>query len=104
MSDNFQTANVKLVTILASSELGDRIESDLRALGVSGYTKAKASGWGVHGAREFGIVSDANVRLDTLVGIDLARKILQAIAANYAGQPLVAFSQDAEAIPSHHFG
>jgi hypothetical protein len=70
---------------------------------VSGYTKAKADGWGVHGSRQFGFVDGANVRIDTLVTAELSHKILQTIAKNFAGQPVVAFSCDAEAIPSHHF-
>ena len=103
MSESSETAKLKLVTILASFELGGRITSDLRELGVSGYTKAKADGWGVHGARQFGFVDGANVRVDTLVSAELAYKILQIVAKNFAGQPVVAFSCDAEAVPSRHF-
>jgi hypothetical protein len=104
MSDNIEIAKLKLVTILGSFELGSRIASDLRALGVSGYTKTKADGWGVHGSRQFGIVDGANVRFETLVAAELAHKILQTVAANFAGQAVVAFSCAVDAVPSNHFG
>jgi hypothetical protein len=103
MTEIIQTANVKLVSIIGSSHCGDRIASDLRALGVSGYTKTKAEGMGVHGSRAFGIVDGANVRIDTLVGTELATAILQTIARNFAGQAVVAFAVDAEAVPASHF-
>jgi nitrogen regulatory protein P-II len=103
MSDGVEIAQLKLVTILASFELGNRIASDLRALGVSGYTKTKADGWGAHGSRQFGFVDGANVRLETLVSAELAHKILQTVAANFAGQAVVAFSCAVDAVPSGHF-
>jgi hypothetical protein len=103
MSDGFETAKVKLVTIIASFQLGDRIASDLRALGVSGYTRSKADGWGRHGTREYGIIDSANVRIDSLVSSELALRILHAVVANFANQAVVAFAQDVEAVPSGHF-
>ena len=103
MSGNIEIAKLKLVTILASLALGSRIASDLRALGVSGYTKTKADGWGMHGSRQFGIVDGANVRFETLVGAELGQKILHTVAANFSGQAAVAFSCDVDAVPSHHF-
>jgi hypothetical protein len=48
----------------SSASVGSpRIASELRALGVSGYTKTEADGWGLHGSRQFGIVDGANVRM-----------------------------------------
>jgi hypothetical protein len=103
MSDNFETAKLKLVTIIVSFEFGDRITAELREQGVSGYTITAANGWGRHGAREYGIIDSANVRIDSLVRPELARTILQKVAENFAGQALVAFSQDVEAVPNQHF-
>jgi nitrogen regulatory protein PII len=103
MSDGFDTAKVKLVTIIASFQLGDRIATQLRALGVSGYTKTKADGWGQHGTRQYGIVDSANVRIESLVRPELARQILQAVVANFANLAIVAFTQDVEAVPTDHF-
>ena len=103
MTDGIETAKLKLVTVIASFELGNRVTSELRELGVSGYTKTKADGWGVHGSRQWGFVDGANVRVDTLVTAELALKILRTVARSFAGQAVVAFSCDAEAVPGQHF-
>jgi len=103
MTELIQTTNVKLVTIIGSFHFADRIASELLALGVSGYTKTRAEGMGVHGSRQFGIVDGANVRIETLVGRELAGSILQKIGKNFAGQAVVAFAVDAEAVPGSHF-
>ena len=104
MTDSFEKAKVKLVTVVASFQFGDRICDDLKALGVSGYTRSKVDGWGVHGARKAGFIDGANVRLETLVGAELADKVLRMIATNFTGDAVVAFAVDAEAVPSSHFG
>ena len=103
MTDGIETAKVKLVSVIGSFHLGDGIVSQLRSLGVNGYTRSKADGWGAHGTREAGLVDSANVRIDTLVEPGLARTILATIAVNYAGR-VVAFAVDAEAVPSSRFG
>ena len=104
MTENFEKAKVKLVTIVASFNVGDRICAELRELGVSGYTRSKVDGWGAHGARKAGFIDGANVRLETLVGAELADKVLRMIAARSADEAVVAFAVDAEAVPSNHFG
>jgi hypothetical protein len=103
MTDPLETAKLKLVTIIAPHGLGDHIGRELRALGVGGGTQTKADGWGDHGPRQFGLVDGANIRLDTLVSADLARKILACIVAKYSGDAVVAFMQDAEAVPQSRF-
>ena len=102
MTDGIDTAKVKLVSVIGSFHLAEGIVSELRALGVSGYTRFKADGWGAHGTRKYGFIDGANVRIDTLVEVELARRILNAMATNFPGQ-VVAFCVDAEAIPSSHF-
>ena len=103
MTDSIETTKVKLVSVIGSFHLGDRIASQLRALGVSGYTRSKADGWGAHGSRRAGFLDGANVRIDTLVDAGLAQTILLTLAVDFAGQ-VVAFAVDAEAVPSSHFG
>jgi len=103
MTDGVETAKVKLVSVIGSFHLADGIVNRLRALGVSGYTRSKADGWGAHGTRTSGLIDGANVRIDTLVGAELAQTILRAIAVDYTSQ-VVAFAVDAEAVPSSHFG
>jgi len=103
MTDAIETTKVKLVSVIGSFHLADGIASQLRALGVSGYTRSKADGWGAHGTRRAGILDGANVRIDTLVDAALAQIILRTMAVQLAGQ-VVAFAVDAEAVPNSHFG
>jgi nitrogen regulatory protein PII len=103
MPESHQTAKVKLVTIVAAFQLADRIASDLRNLGVSGYTKTRADGWGAHGTRQAGFIDGSNVRFDTLVPAELASAILEAVCVKFANQAVVACAMDAEAVPKGHF-
>jgi|GEM_PF-1721563 len=103
MTDSTELAKVKLVSVIGSFHLAESIADQLRALGVSGYTRSKADGWGAHGSRRAGFLDGANVRIDTLVEAGVARTILRTMASNFAGQ-VVAFAVDAEAVPSSHFG
>jgi len=103
MADALETANVKLVTIIAPITLADAIASDLRDLGVSGCTMAKVEGWGKHGARQFGLNDEPNIRVETLVSAEVCRTILASVDAKAAEQGLVAFALDVEAVPRRHF-
>ena len=104
MADALETTSVKLVTIIAPVTLGDAILSDLRDVGVTGYTTMKVNGWGKHGPRQFGLNDEPNLRIDTLVSPELARAILQRMDARSVEDGLVAFALDAEAVPRQHFG
>ena len=103
MAEVFETASVKLVTIIAPVTLGDTILKDLQEVGVTGHTTAKVDGWGNHGTRQFGLNDEPNIRIDTLVSAALARMILGRMAARSVENGLVAFAQDVEAVPSRHF-
>jgi hypothetical protein len=103
MTDSIETVSMKLVSVIGSFHLADRIAEELRRLGVKGYTRSKADGWGAHGTRRAGFLEGANLRIDTLVDAELARSILRAMVTNFEGH-VVAFSVDAEAVPVSHFG
>jgi hypothetical protein len=103
MSEPFETAKVKLVTIIAPYSLGDHIAGDLKTMGVGGFTTMKADGWGSHGPRHFGLVDGANVRFETLVSAELAREILERVLRECAHDAVVAFMQDVEAGPRSRF-
>ena len=103
MADALKTASVKLVTIIVPITLADAILKDLREVGVTGYTTAKVDGWGKHGARQFGLSDEPNIRIDTLVSAEMARVILGRMDSRSAEDGLVAFALDAEAVPRHHF-
>ena len=103
MANSVETASVKLVTILAPVTLGDAIVNELRQIGVTGYTTSQVNGWGQHGTRQFGLNDEPNIRIDTLVSAELARVILARIDAKAAENGMIAFEQDAEAVPRRHF-
>jgi hypothetical protein len=91
-------ATVRLVTIVASSELWDRIESDLRRLGAGGYTFMSPNGRGEHGVRSDGRLVCGNVRVEAIVSVDVADAIFEHIVAKYSGDQLTAYAQDVDTI------
>ncbi len=103
MFERIATAKVKLVTIIASSELQDRIIEDLRKVGAGGYTITRASGGGLHGPRVRGIWDTGNVRIESLMSTELAERVLEHVTQAYADLPFIAFAVDVEAMPPEHF-
>jgi hypothetical protein len=103
MVGRIETAKVKLVTIIASSELQDRLIEDLREAGAGGYTITPASGGGTHGPRARGMWDTGNVRIESLMSAEVAERVLEHVAQGYPGLSLVAFAQDVEAVPREHF-
>jgi nitrogen regulatory protein PII len=103
MFERIATAKVKLVTIIASSELQDRIIEGLREAGAGGYTITRASGGGLHGPRLRGIWDTGNVRIEALVSTEVAERVLEHITEAYAELPFIAFAVDVEAVPREHF-
>ncbi|MGD0675583.1 MAG: transcriptional regulator [Polyangiaceae bacterium] len=98
-----ETAKVKLVTIVAGSELEPRLEAELKHHGAVGYTSTRVEGRGVHGVRKEGILDTGNVRIESLVSPEIAHKLLQRLAREYADWPFIAFAQDVEAVPRERF-
>jgi hypothetical protein len=96
-------AQVKLVTIIAASELEERLMDDLRGLGIRAYTTSRAGGSGLHGRRQAGIWEMGNIRVETLVDNDLALRVMAGLVRAYKGQSLIAFTQTVEAVPHEHF-
>jgi hypothetical protein len=103
MSATIETAKLKLITIIAPSEMSDTIEECLRVLGATGYTLANVEGRGFHGERRTGLFTMGNVRIETLLRPAVAQELLQLLGTRYADRALTAFSQDVEAIPREHF-
>jgi hypothetical protein len=103
MVERIATAKVRLVTIIASSELQDRVIEDLREAGAGGYTIGRASGGGLHGPRVRGVFDSGNVRIESVVSGEVAERVLEHLAQAYAGLSLIAFTQDVEAVPREHF-
>jgi nitrogen regulatory protein PII len=94
---------MKLVTVIATSELQERLIDDLRELGASGYTISTVSGGGLHGPRTRGVWDTGNVRIETLVPADVAAAVLERVVRGYEGLSLVAFMHEVDAVPREHF-
>ncbi len=77
-----ELTTVKLITIIAEAVLEERILHDLRQLGARGYTIGEVRGSGTRGihASEW---EGKNLRIETLVGPEVAEQILQHLANNY---------------------
>ena len=103
MGTGFETAKVKLLTIVAGSELEQRLERELKADGIVAYTLTRVEGRGLHGIRREGFLDTGNVRIEMLVGAPLAQKILERVANEYRDWPVIAFTHDAEAVPRERF-
>ena len=98
-----QIVKVALVTIIAGSELQDRLLDDVRTAGARGYTFAQVGGGGLHGARRRGLWEVGNVRIELLVSRQVATRVLACVDENYQGQSVIAFQQEVEAAPYEHF-
>jgi nitrogen regulatory protein P-II 2 len=92
------TVKVKLVTIIAEAVLKDYLLADLRALGASGYTLSRVEGEGSRGLRA-GDLEGGNVKIETIVGDEVAEAILAHMAERYfAHYALIAFSETVEVV------
>lgn len=98
-----QTARVKLVTVIAVFEIEERLMKDLTALGVKGLTLCNVNGRGLHGPQMSGLTDAPNLHVEMLVSSELATRILDRIVSRYAGQPVMAYVHDVDAVPSEHF-
>jgi hypothetical protein len=104
MSHALETAKIKLVTVIATSELEDRLLADLRKAGATGYTISSViAGGGSHGPRHRGMFDTGNLRIEMLVAPEVATKLLEVIVTRYKDMSLVAFAQDVEAVPRKNF-
>lgn len=73
---------MKLVTVVAEAVLERRLLEELAAAGASGYTLGEVRGEGSRGVRatEF---EGKNVRIETVVGPDVADRLLAGLAEHY---------------------
>ena len=99
-----KTTKAQLVVVVGPLMLGDRLASELRALGVSGYTTMHVNGFGRTGARTYDLTDAANFRLETVVSPDLCEQIMKHVDTHYRDESLVAHHHEVTAIPAAHFG
>jgi hypothetical protein len=98
-----ETAKVTLLTIIAVTELEDRLVRDLKALGVRGYTIDRVEARGTHGHRFAGLVDATDLRFEMFVTLPIVHKVLDRITKHYADQPIMAYYHEVEAMPARHF-
>jgi nitrogen regulatory protein P-II 2 len=76
------TVPLKLVTIVAEAVLEAHLIREVRDLGATGYSLTRVHGEGSRGVRASEL-EGGNVKIETLVGEQLADRILQHVAENY---------------------
>jgi nitrogen regulatory protein P-II 2 len=92
------TVPLKLVTIIAEAVLEARLVREVRELGATGHTLSRVHGEGSRGVRA-SEWEGGNIRIETLVGDDLADRILHHVAKNYFEHyAVVAFVTDVAVI------
>lgn len=96
-------AHAKLVTIIAASEMHDRIKHDLAGLGASGHSLWHVEGRGHHGPRARDAFDAGNVRIEVIVGAEAADSILDYAANLGESEPVIAFVHEVEAVPRSRF-
>jgi nitrogen regulatory protein PII len=97
------TAKMRVVTIIATAELHERLERDIKAAGARGMTIAHVDGHGAHGAHRASFLDRGNVRIDIIADPKTAEKILDRVVSHYEGQEIVAYAHDVEAVPKGRF-
>jgi nitrogen regulatory protein PII len=76
------TVPLKRVTLVAEHVLEERLVRELRELGARGHTIAEVRGCGSRGVRA-SEWEGKNVRIETLVGPEVADRILERLAERY---------------------
>jgi hypothetical protein len=102
-SQSVETAKLKLVTLIGEAAMETAMLSLLSGGDASGYTLTSASGFGRHGLRRPGLIDSGNVRVEVLLAAAEARALLEKVVLRFAGQQVIAFMVDAEAVPAEHF-
>jgi nitrogen regulatory protein PII len=97
------TAKMRVVTIIATAELLERLERDVRLVGARGMTIAHVDGHGAHGAHRASLLDRGNVRIESIVAPKVADKLLERVVTHYEGQEIVAFAYDVDAVPKGRF-
>lgn len=98
-----KTVSLKLLTIIADEALRNRLIADVKKLGAKGYTLQKAYGEGDDGGR-ISPWEGENIRLEALVGAELADKILEKLARDYFEKyNIIAYLSDAQVLRGEKF-
>jgi len=77
-----KTHPLKLVTIIAEAVIADRLVREIQALGAKGHTLTTVEGKGSRGVRA-SEWEGKNVKIETLVGEEVAERILDVLSLHY---------------------
>lgn len=75
------TVTLKLITIVTEAVLETKLLREILDLGATGYTLTKAHGQGSRGTRAGEL--EGNIKIETLVGPEVADLILAHVATHY---------------------
>jgi nitrogen regulatory protein PII len=73
---------LKLVTIVAEPVLEEQLTAELKRLGARGFTVADTRGEGSRGIRASEVPGEG-IRIDTVVGAEVAERLLAHVAKHY---------------------
>lgn len=92
------TTTLQLVTIVAERILKDRLTDAIKNLGAKGYTHTDVTGEGSRGVRA-SEWEGHNVKIETVVSKQVARAIVEHIAANYfQHHAVIVYAQDVHVV------
>ncbi len=98
-----QTTRLKLITIIAEAILEERLLRELRGLGARGYTLGPARGEGTRGIHAIDWEGQS-VRIETLVGPEVAERIMAHVADHYfSDYAVILYTVDAEVLRSEKY-
>lgn len=93
-----ETVQLKLLTVIAEAYLEPRLLEQIKTLGARGYSVSEVRGEGSRGVRA-SEWEGRNVKIETMVSVEVADLILQHVAAHYfANYAVVAYITDVHAV------
>ncbi len=94
----------KLLVIVTESSLERNLVRDFMEWGVTGYTITDARGKGSRGIRDAGWDVSANIRIEIICNLDVARRVMTQIRQKYyANYAMVSYLTDVEVLRSEKF-
>lgn len=94
---------LKLVTIVAEAILEKRLLEEVRRQGAKGYTLTDARGEGSRGLRTMDW-EGKNIRLEVIVGEEVAERILRTLQENYFPYyAVIAFVENVEVVRGYKY-
>jgi nitrogen regulatory protein PII len=98
-----ELVRLKLVTIVAEAILEKRLLEEVRRQGAKGYTLTDARGEGSRGLRTMDW-EGKNIRLEVIVGEEVAERILRTLQENYFPYyAVIAFVENVEVVRGYKY-